>query len=115
VVGATGLGRPLSREFVWRPEICGRRTGLAPGEPVDARAAARVVAGPGGLLAGAPAAGRKLVVINQVDDPDRMTRARALAEALMDVSPETIERVVLTALRTGRLIDVLEDKGWSIS
>jgi probable selenium-dependent hydroxylase accessory protein YqeC len=115
VVGASGLGRPLDHEFVWRPEIFARLTGLPLGAAVDARAVVRVVVGPGGLLAGAPAAGRKLVVINQVDGPAQESRARELAEAIWSDSSGAVERVILTALRTGKLVGVLEDKGWSIS
>ncbi len=115
MVGASGLGRPLVEEFVWRPEVFARLTGLPQGAAADAGAVARVVVGPGGLLAGAPATSRKMVVINQVDGPARETRARELAEALLAGSMGAVERVVLTALRTGRLVGVLEDKEWSTS
>ncbi|MBU0515349.1 MAG: putative selenium-dependent hydroxylase accessory protein YqeC [Proteobacteria bacterium] len=115
VVGASGLGRPLVEEFVWRPEIFARLTGLPLGGAVDARAVARVVVGPGGLLAGAPKAGRKMVVINQVDGPAQEQQARELAEAVMDGSSGAVERVILTTLRTRELVGVLEDKRWSIS
>lgn len=115
MIGASGLGRPLVEEFVWRPEIFVRLTGLSLGDPVDAGAVARVVVGTGGLLAGAPEAGRRVVVINQVDGPDQVEPARRLAEAVMDASSDAVERVILTALRTRKLVGLLEDKKWSIS
>jgi len=115
VIGASGLGRPLVEEFVWRPEMFARLTGLSRGDPVDTGAVARVVAGPGGLLAGAPAAGRRVVVINQVDGPDQAGPARELAKAVMEVSAGAVARVILTALRTRKLVGVLEDNQWSIS
>jgi probable selenium-dependent hydroxylase accessory protein YqeC len=115
VIGVLGLGRPLDEEFVWRPEIFSKMTSLPLGDPVTAPTVTRVVVGPGGLLAGAPQGSRKTVVVNQVDGPALQERARRLAESIMDGSSGAVERVILTALRTGELVGVLEDERWSIS
>lgn len=82
VVGASGLGRPLSPETVHRPELFAAASGLAPGMAVSAEALARVLTGPEGPLRAWPAGRAAALIANQADaaDPgELMALGRALA------------------------------------
>lgn len=67
VAGATGLGRPLGKETVHRPEAFAAASGLALGEVVTPAALARVLAGEHGPLRGLPPEARAVLVLGQAD------------------------------------------------
>ncbi len=72
LVGASGLGRPI-REAAHRPEVFCRLSGRRPEDPITPAALAAVVR--------AEALGDK-VLVNQVDGPEELAQARALAALL---------------------------------
>ena len=83
VAGLSGLGRPLSEEFVHHPEAFARLSGLQPGDPVTAEALTRVLVHPEGGLKNVPAGARRIVLLNQADTPELQGRANGLAERLL--------------------------------
>lgn len=92
VVGVDVLGRPLTAEFVHRPELVARIAGAAPGSPVTAEVAGRVVTHPAGLGKGAPPGARLVPLLNKAQGPAGQQAARELAEVLLAAG---IERVAL--------------------
>lgn len=81
--GLSGLGKPLSPEFVHRPELFGELAGLAAGAPVTPQVLGRVLAHPAGGLKGMPGAARRVALLNQADTPDLQAAAGRLAETLL--------------------------------
>ncbi len=67
VVGCSGIGKPLSPEWVHRPEIFAELSGLLPGEPVTLEAVTRVLLHEKGGLKNIPMQSQKVVLFNQFD------------------------------------------------
>jgi probable selenium-dependent hydroxylase accessory protein YqeC len=82
VVGADAPGRPLTAEFIHRPERVAELTGAALGEPVTADMIATVLLHPLGPLRDVPASARSLVLVNKADTPERRQAAQEIAAAL---------------------------------
>jgi molybdenum cofactor cytidylyltransferase len=83
VAGLSGLGRPLSDEFVHRPEVFARLSGLAIGETISPEALLRVLTHPSGGMKHIPAQARRLVLLNQADSAEIQAQAKALAGNLI--------------------------------
>jgi molybdenum cofactor cytidylyltransferase len=85
VAGLSGLGQPLSPEWVHRPEMFSRLTGLAPGDPVSADGLRRLLTHPQGGLKSIPDTARRLALLNQAGTPELQAAAHSLARALLPV------------------------------
>jgi molybdenum cofactor cytidylyltransferase len=85
VAGLSGLGQPLSGEFVHRPEVFAQLSGLALGEIISPDALLRVLTHPRGGLKNIPAQARRMVLLNQADTPELQAQAQALARDLLAV------------------------------
>ena len=83
VAGLSGLGRPLSAEFVHRPEIFARLSGLGMGETISPMALLRVLTHPAGGLKNIPLQARRLVLLNQADTAELQAQAQTLAGDLL--------------------------------
>ena len=83
VAGLTGLGKPLSGEFVHRPEFFARLSGLAMGETISSEALLLVLTHPEGGMKNIPAQARRLVLLNQADTAGLQAQAKALAGNLL--------------------------------
>lgn len=102
VVGADALGHPVS-EVAHRPERVTALTGLAPDAMLDAHSIARVMLDARGVMKGAPATARKVVIVNKADDAARVRDARAIARELIG---QGAERVVIAALERSGVLEV---------
>lgn len=97
VVSAAALGRPLDDRVAHRPERLAAVTGAVPGEPLQCRHLAALLASPEG--AGRQLGNARLVgLINQVDDPQRQALAAQVAELAL-ASGGGLDRVVLACMR----------------
>ncbi len=83
VAGLSGLGRPLTEEFVHRAEIFAQLSNLAPGETITPEALLRVLTHPAGGLKNIPLQARRLVLLNQADSAELQAQARSLVEKLL--------------------------------
>jgi probable selenium-dependent hydroxylase accessory protein YqeC len=99
VAGLRAMAKPLTGEWVFRPERFAALSGAAPGGVVDAADVAAVLAHPDGGLKGAPAHAKVIVFLNQADDPADFRNARRIAERLPPRPPGRIGRVVAGRLR----------------
>lgn len=104
VAGMSGLGKPLTDEFVHRPEIFARLSGLAPGETVTPRALLRVLTHPSGGLKNIPSGARRVALLNQADTPELQAQAKALAERLLSA----YHAVVIASLQQSQIHAVYE-------
>jgi len=94
VAGLTGLGKPLSSDWVHRPERFSALTGLGSGEPVTSSALAKVLTHPAGGLKNIPAQVRRMVLLNQADTVELQSQAGGMVERLL----EGFEGVGISAL-----------------
>jgi molybdenum cofactor cytidylyltransferase len=85
VAGLSGLGRPLSPEWVHRPERFSELSGLVQGELVDPAALARVLCDSQGGLKAIPSAAKRVALLNQAGTPERQAQAYDLAKRLLPV------------------------------
>ncbi len=83
VAGLSGLAQPLSEEFVHRPELFARLSGLAMGETISPEALLRVLTHPAGGLKNIPAQAHRLVLLNQADTTELQAQANTLAGNLL--------------------------------
>jgi molybdenum cofactor cytidylyltransferase len=113
VAGLSGLGQPLSENFVHRPEIFARLSGLALGETVTSQALVRVLTHSAGGLKNIPTQAHRVVLLNQADTPDLQSIGGKMAQALLESydavhvgmlehsSVQTFERVAGIILAAG--------------
>lgn len=85
VIGCSGINKPLTPEWVHRPEIFSRLTGLQPGEPVSLESIIRMLLHEQGGLKNMPPGSLKVVLFNQFDlvvnQPELMEKAAVLLKS----------------------------------
>jgi molybdenum cofactor cytidylyltransferase len=79
VVGLKGLGKPLSPDWVHRPERFQGLAGIQPGEVITSQVLAHVLTHPSGGLKDIPSGARRVLLLNQADDVDLQMRAKSIA------------------------------------
>ena len=77
--GMQGLGKPLSGEWVFRPEQFSLLSGLSEGKPVTPEALSRLLVHPQGGLKDIPSQARRILLLNQADTPERQSQALEIA------------------------------------
>jgi len=92
VVGIDVLGRPLDEQYVFRSQIAARILKVAIGTIVTEEMIARLLAE---IIKDRPEKARVIPLINKVDLPGAMEKARNLAQALLVMDRPKIERIVL--------------------
>jgi molybdenum cofactor cytidylyltransferase len=95
VAGLTGLDKPLSPEWVHRPEKFSELSDLSLGETIDIPSLARVLTHPMGGLKNIPTGVRRIVLLNQAGTPELQEKAKELSRHLKSL----YEAVVIAALR----------------
>ncbi len=83
VAGMDAAGRPLTPEYVHRPELVAAITGAAPGSQVTPQVIAHVLAHPRGGLQGVPAGALVVPVLNKVEGVSALETAREIASLLL--------------------------------
>lgn len=83
VAGLRGLGKPLSPEWVHRPEIFAALCGLELGQAITPEALARVLSHPQGGLKNIPPGARRVALLNQADTGDLQALGQTLARMLL--------------------------------
>ncbi|MEW5828901.1 MAG: selenium cofactor biosynthesis protein YqeC [Chloroflexota bacterium] len=104
VAGLSGLGKPLSDEWVHRAERFGRVSGSksqrvnesANQQSVTAERLAKALAHPESGLKGIPAGARRVALLNQADTPELQAQGKALAEKLLGA----FEAVIVSSLKS---------------
>jgi molybdenum cofactor cytidylyltransferase len=83
VAGLSGLGRPLTEEYVNRPDIFAHLSGLAAFETITPEALQRVLTHPDGGLKNIPPQARRLVLLNQADTQELQSIGGRMAQDLL--------------------------------
>jgi len=106
MVGIDAVGKPLTSEWVHRPQQVAQLTGLSLGATVTPKAIAQVMLHPEGNIKGAPPGARIVPVINKVDAHAQLAPAREVACHLLE---RGAEKVVLTHLAPRpRVVEVVD-------
>jgi len=84
VAGLAGLGKPLDRATVHRPERFADLSGLKLGALVDPSAVVQVLLHPQGGLKNIPAQARRVALLNQADDPSQVSLASEMAREMLN-------------------------------
>ncbi len=85
------IGRPLTEDFVFRPNPVAAITGLRPQDPITTQALARLAAHPQGMLKGCPPTARSCIFFNKAEDTNARKAARqiiAAANTLPGIRPD---------------------------
>jgi len=82
VVGLKAVGKPLTAQWVFRPEHYSKLTGLEPGMPVTVESVATSILDPEGILKGAPPQATRYIFLNLAGDMRLLERGRQLARRL---------------------------------
>ena len=114
VVGASGFGKPLDEDTVFRAEVWSTLTGLPATRPVTPESVARMVVDPEGLGKGAPKHARRILFINQVDTQQRREAATQILDCVFSMSGLVPERAVIGSLQPSPSIQVLRERECSI-
>ncbi|WP_266077091.1 selenium cofactor biosynthesis protein YqeC [Haladaptatus caseinilyticus] len=96
IASARAVGKPLTDEFVHRPERVSKLTELQMGEEIHASDVAAVLASEHGGLKDVPDGATAIPVVNMVDDDRLENVGREIAEQVL--SETDVPRVVLTKM-----------------
>ncbi|MCC6301152.1 MAG: putative selenium-dependent hydroxylase accessory protein YqeC [Anaerolineales bacterium] len=83
MVGMNGLDKPLTDEYVHRPEIFSKLSGSKVGEIINAEAITKVLLHLDGARRNFPQGARRTVLLNQADTPELQATARGMAQSLL--------------------------------
>ncbi|MFB6086200.1 MAG: selenium cofactor biosynthesis protein YqeC [Halodesulfurarchaeum sp.] len=96
VVSTHVVGKPLTEEYVHRPERVTALTGVKRGETIGVEDVAAVLSHPEGTEKHVPGSAEYVPVLNKVDDENDRGTARAIADRVLESS--RAERVALARL-----------------
>jgi len=83
VAGLLGLGKPLTKEWVHRPEHFAELSGLRIGAEITWEALAKVLMSVQGGLKNIPKAARRSVLLNQADTPELQSQGKAISDCII--------------------------------
>ncbi|MBW1797851.1 MAG: putative selenium-dependent hydroxylase accessory protein YqeC [Deltaproteobacteria bacterium] len=101
IMGLEAMGKPLKKEFVFRPEQFSKVTGLNHGERITPGALARIFQSPEGLFKGAPVSAKRIAFLNKLDLVADDQVARDLAALLVRGPQQPVELVVIGSILKG--------------
>jgi molybdenum cofactor cytidylyltransferase len=83
LAGVSAVGKPLTSEWVHRPERFAALSGVAPGGRITPQAIVRVLSHPNGGLKKIPTGARRVVLLNQADTPELRDMTAEMAKSLL--------------------------------
>jgi probable selenium-dependent hydroxylase accessory protein YqeC len=89
----------LNEENVFQPARVSKITGIPIGERLTDEAMAILMTHPEGIFKGAPSSSRVVAFLNKVDIPNGVTKAKSIAQKIIENKNSQIERVVLGELK----------------
>jgi probable selenium-dependent hydroxylase accessory protein YqeC len=100
LAGLSGIGRPLTDQWVFRPDRFTKVSGVPFNASVEETAIARAFFHQNGIFKNSPMQALRLVFLNQADLPEDRDSGRRIASLLMADSGAGIKRVVVGQLRS---------------
>jgi probable selenium-dependent hydroxylase accessory protein YqeC len=95
VVGVDALGLTLTTENVFRAEIAAELLGLTIGEVIKPEAVAKLITHPRGMFKDIPTGARVVPFLNKVDLDGGLSKARELADRIIEIDHAQIGQVIL--------------------
>ncbi len=83
IAGLSGLGKPLTEEYVHRPELFAEIARMELGATIDSDALTRALLHNSSGFKNTPSHARRTVLLNQADSPELQASARAMSQALL--------------------------------
>jgi molybdenum cofactor cytidylyltransferase len=108
VAGLSALGKPLSPEWVHRPELFAQVSGLTIGEKVTRESLAKVLGSPAGGLKGIQGHARKILLLNQAYSPDEQAAGQWIASQLQGCYHAIILAQLQPPVGSGEILAVYE-------
>jgi probable selenium-dependent hydroxylase accessory protein YqeC len=99
ILGVDGVGIELREGNAFQAERISKITGIPIGGKVTDEAMAVLMTDPGGIFKEAPPLSRVIAFLNKVDIPDGVTKAKRVAQKILEKKHPRIERIVLGQLR----------------
>jgi molybdenum cofactor cytidylyltransferase len=81
--GLSGLGKPLTTEFVHRPDIFAHLSGIKKSAIISPEILVHVLTHPAGGLKNIPVGARRIALLNQADTPGLQALAKGMVEQLL--------------------------------
>jgi molybdenum cofactor cytidylyltransferase len=94
LAGISALGKPLSSDTVFRPELFGKLGMLKEGEVITVEGLERVLCHPKGGLKGIPEKAKRILVLNQAEDVKMLPEVMRIANNCKDI----YNQVLITAV-----------------
>jgi len=99
ILGVDGMEMEVNEENVFQAERVSKLTGIPMGKKITDEAMAVLMTHPEGIFKGTPSSSRVITFLNKVDIPDGVTKAKGIAQKIIERKHPKIERVVLGQLR----------------
>lgn len=94
-VGLSVVGKPLNRQWVFRPHLVSDLTGLAPEAKISASAIAKLCMDHNGMLKNAPDQAKRYIFLNQADLPGRLAAGEQVARLLTRYARKSLNGVLI--------------------
>jgi molybdenum cofactor cytidylyltransferase len=104
VASLTGLGKPLTGEFVHRPDFFAHLSGVKMGETITLEALSRLLVHPAGGVKNIPLQARRIVLLNQADTPELQANGKTMAEKLLPA----YHSVIIASIKQSRILAIYE-------
>ena len=108
VVGLDAIGKPLDDQWVFRPRLYSRVTGVSLGSPVTERSVASVILDDRGLMKGCPPDTGRIVFLNKAEGEERLIAGERVAFLLKKEGKGKIDRILIGSAEEGRLQTINE-------
>ena len=109
IVGIDVAGCPMTREYVFRPEIASSLSGIPLGGIITPEAIARLINHPQGIIKGNSPHSRIIPFVNKMDLKDSLSKGRETAEKILAKKHPQIERVLLGQVQLADpVVEVIE-------
>ncbi len=99
VVGLNGLGKPLDKKYVFRPEVFAEITKLDLGRPIDGASVAASILHPQGIMKGGPSKTTRIVFLNQADISNGLKIGRSIRDILIEQQSGRLNRIIIGNVR----------------
>jgi probable selenium-dependent hydroxylase accessory protein YqeC len=99
LAGLSGIGQPLTDQWVFRPERFAELTGILRDAAVTETAVANVLTHKNGLFKNAPIEAARIAFLNQADAPETCAAGQRIVRLLTEETNTGIKRVVIGRTR----------------
>ena len=100
LAGLNGIGRPLTDQWIFRPERFAELSGIALNSSVTETAVADVITHNQGLFKNAPGNAARIAFLNQADTPEAFDAGQRIAGLLTEKLSAGLNRVVIGQTRS---------------